>query len=251
MQTITLIGNGKMAQALAKSFGNDYQVRVVGRDINKLKIIQKDIPNIEILTYSTIGDLSGDIVLLCVKPYALQAVSESLNKANITTLVSILAGTKIEELKNNIKSEHYFRLMPNVACAYNKSMNTLTGDQKDENIINLCESFGSVLWVDSENELDIATAIAGSGPAFLALIAEAVEDAGVCLGLKRADSSTLCQGLFESFGVLIKNSKPRNLIEEITSPNGTTAQGLQALEKHNTRYSIMNAITKAYKKTQQ
>lgn len=250
MKTITLIGNGKMSIALAKSFGKKYNIKVVGRDKTKLALLKKDMPHIQTLVYDEVQSLSDDIVFFCVKPYALGSVSKYLKDKNINILISILAGTKLQDISKEIPAKNYFRLMPNVACKYQKSMNTLTGETYDKNIVKLCESFGNTLWVNSENELDIATAIAGSGPAFLALIAESIEDAGVQLGLQRADSSTLTKGLFESFGVLIKNSDARNLITEITSPNGTTAQGLGALEKHNVRYGIMEAIVQAYKKTQ-
>lgn len=242
-----------MALALAKSLSLDYELQVIGRDETKLKEFVSSLNNAKISLYDGEFSLQEGLTLVCVKPYALAKISKYLKNKEIDTVLSILAGTSISDIKKELPTvkNGYFRLMPNIACEYNKSTNILTGENRNEDIINICKSFGNTVWVDSENELDIATAIAGSGPAFLALIAEAIEDAGVNCGLKRVDSNLIAKSLFESFDALIKNKKPRNIIEEVTSPNGTTARGLKALEVNNTRYSIMSSIIEAYNRTQE
>ena len=128
-------------------------------------------------------------------------------------------------------------------------MTTLVGDinLKDE-IITLFNNIGSTLWLNSEKELDIATGIAGSGPAFLAIIAEALADGGVNCGLKRDDSQKLVKGLFNGFGDLIQNNHPAILKDNVMSPAGTTSAGIQILEKYGIRNAFIEAIDKAYQR---
>lgn len=128
-------------------------------------------------------------------------------------------------------------------------MTTLTGDTayKEEAEV-LLGSIGETLWLNSEKEIDIATALAGSGPAYLALIAEALVDGAVKQGLKREDAMATMRGLFDGFGALIKETHPSLLKDGVMSPGGTTAAGYGALEDGNVRASCMNAIEKAYKR---
>jgi len=107
---------------------------------------------------------------------------------------------------------------------------------------------GEVLWLESEKEIDIATALAGSGPAYLALIAEAFTDGAVNQGLKREDAMRVMQGLFGGFGKLIQKTHPALLKDGVMSPGGTTAAGYSALEKGKVRAGCMEAIEKAYQK---
>ncbi len=84
--------------------------------------------------------------------------------------------------------------------------------------------------MEAEKELDIATALSGSGPAYLALVAEALCDGAVREGLKREDAMTLMRGLFKGFGELIQTIHPALLKDNVMSPGGTTAAGYGALE---------------------
>lgn len=98
---LTLIGNGIMAQSLAKGLVKNYEVEVIGRDEVKLKLMQDKIPQISIKVIDDQEDITDKNIIFCVKPYALQSVAVRLQgKAN--TLYSILAGTKLETLKNKL-----------------------------------------------------------------------------------------------------------------------------------------------------
>jgi pyrroline-5-carboxylate reductase len=129
-------------------------------------------------------------------------------KGQAKELYSVLAGTTLENLRI-IRATHYVRAMPNLAAQNGLSMTTLVGDtQLKQNAIELFNSIGSTLWLESQKELDIATALAGSGPAYLALIAEALCDGAVREGLKRDDAMILARGLFKGFGELIATIQP-------------------------------------------
>jgi pyrroline-5-carboxylate reductase len=245
---LTLIGNGIMAQSLARGLVENHEVEIIGRDIAKLQIIQEKIPNITIKTLDDKEDITNKNIIICVKPYAIESVSARLI-GEAALLLSILAGTKLATLRKQVKAKYYVRTMPNIAASVQNSMTTITGDNEAKNIsIKIFESIGKALWVNTENQLDIATAIAGSGPAFLALIAEAITDGAVNAGLERHLSRQLVQGLFSGTSSLLETSHPAIIKDSVMSPGGTTAAGYAKLEENGVRTAMIQAIAAAYDK---
>jgi pyrroline-5-carboxylate reductase len=249
LERLTLIGNGAMAKAIAQGLYSRYKIEVVGRDIEKLKLFRDSISSdIDIVTLGDSFDITDKSIIVCVKPYSLQSLSYKL-EGKSKELYSILAGTTIDSISNSINSSHYIRVMPNLAAKYSKSMTTITGDDTIKSkSIDIFSSIGQTLWVSSEKELDIATAIAGSGPAFLSMVAEALADGGVNQGLKRDDAKRLVEGLFDGFSPLIQNSNPADIKDGVMSPAGTTAAGYSSLEKDGVRSAFINAIQSAYQR---
>lgn len=245
---LTLIGNGIMAQSLARGLVKNYEVEIIGRDESKLKALKEKLPEIEIKVLEDQEDITDKNVIFCVKPYALQSVAARLTgEANI--LLSILAGTTLESLKRQISAKQYVRTMPNIAASVQNSMTTITGDKEAKNVaLDIFSSIGKALWVNTENQLDIATAIAGSGPAFLALIAEAITDGAVKAGLERHLSTELVQGLFSGTSTLLRHSHPAIIKDSVMSPGGTTAAGYAKLEENGVRTAMIEAINEAYNK---
>ncbi|MDD5406824.1 MAG: pyrroline-5-carboxylate reductase [Sulfurovaceae bacterium] len=247
---LTIIGSGAMATALSVGLQEYYELEIVAKDISKAKLLaskldkQIDIHSIE--NY----DITGKTVLLCVKPYALNEVATNL-KGEATSLISILASTPIKTLADAIDAKHIIRAMPNVSAAFGVSTTTLVGskDLKNE-ALKIFGAIGDAFWLDSEKELDIATAIAGSGPAYLALIAEAMMDGGVKQGLKRDDSMKLVRSLFKGFAPLLANLHPALIKDSVMSPAGTTAAGYAALEEGGARDAFIKAIQHAFEVTQ-
>ncbi len=250
-KTITFIGNGNMALSIAKGLKDTYAIEVVGRNSEHLDTFEKEL-GIPIAKYILNDfDISGKTLLLCVKPANIVTVGQQLSgKASL--LYSVLAGTSLQTLTENIEAGSTVRAMPNLAATVGKSMTTLTGDDKNRGeAIELFGTIGSTLWVNTEKELDIATALAGSGPAYLALIAEALADGAVKQGLKREDAMTLMRGLFSGFGELIQNEHPALLKDGVMSPGGTTAAGYAALEEAGVRRGCIDAVAKAYARAQE
>ncbi|BDY13505.1 pyrroline-5-carboxylate reductase [Hydrogenimonas cancrithermarum] len=246
---LTIVGPGKMALALAKGLEKEHELTIVGRDGEKLLRFTKQLGKHAKTALLDKYEIDGQSVILCVKPYALKETAAGL-KGKAETLYSVLAGTGIAALKKAVKAENYVRAMPNLAAEFFSSMTTLTGDgAKKEEAERLFTSIGQTLWVETEKELDIATAVAGSGPAYLALVAEALADGGVKEGLKRADAMKLVEGLFAGFAPLLSHSHPALLKDGVMSPGGTTAAGYAALEKNGTRAAFIEAVEKAYRRT--
>ena len=248
--TLSLIGTGNMARALAVGLAEKYTLEIVGRTQSKAEtfIIENKLDNAKAFSMHDF-DMTNRNILLCVKPYALVPVSELLiGKAD--TIYSILAGSSINTLKASLAANSYVRAMPNVAASCNYSMTTLTGDSNlQEESIEIFSAIGPTLWLNSEKELDIATGLAGSGPAYLALIAEALSDGAVKQGLKRDDARALTNGLFFGFSKLLQEMHPALLKDSVMSPGGTTAAGYSALEAKGVRSACIDAIEEAYKKT--
>ncbi len=242
---ITFIGNGNMALAIAQGLKNDFTIEVAGRTAKNLDKFEEAL-GIKVMKHALKDfDISGKNVVFAVKPQNLAEVSSQL-KGQADALYSILAGTKLESLKDSIKAKAYVRAMPNMAASVQKSMTTLTGDTAlQDEALNIFNAIGATHWLGSEKEIDIATALAGSGPAYLALIAEALADGAVNQGLKRADAMAIMRGLFDGFGTLIQEQHPALLKDAVMSPGGTTAAGYCALEKAGVRDGCIQAIAKA------
>ncbi len=249
--TLTFIGNGNMALSMAQGLKEKYTIEVVGRDMAKLEAFEEALGTPIKKAFLHNFDISEKTLLLCVKPYNIVEVGQQLTgKAKV--LYSVLAGATLEALSDNIKTEAIVRAMPNLAATVQRSMTTLTGDvDYREDAIDLFSAIGSTRWLSSEKEIDIATGLAGSGPAYLALIAEALTDGAVKQGLKRDDAMAIMRGLFGGFGELIQAVHPALLKDGVMSPGGTTAAGYGALEDGNVRASCMDAIAKAYERAKE
>jgi len=244
-KSITFVGNGKMALALAKGLCETHTIEVIGRNMSSMENFERALNTPVKKTHYSDADITNKTVILCVKPSNLTEVSPLL-KGTAQTLYSVLAGTPLSALKS-VQARHYCRAMPNLAAEVGASMTSLVGDSEiSTNAIALFSSIGSTLWLGSEKELDIATALAGSGPAYLALIAEALCDGAVREGLKRDDAMVLMRGLFEGFGKLIQTLHPALLKDNVMSPGGTTAAGYGAMEKGKVREGCMEAIRMAH-----
>jgi pyrroline-5-carboxylate reductase len=240
-----------MAMAIADGLKNQngkYTLEFVARDISKLNSIEECFSaNIYALKDF---DITNKNILLAVKPYALSSVSEQL-KGEANTIYSVLAGSTLSDLKHYIPAKNHIRIMPNVAAKFGASTSVITGDnEKKEEALEIFNAIGDTFWVDSEKEIDIATAIAGSGPALLTLVAEAMMDGLVKEGMKRPDAIGITNSLFKGFAPLIASNHPALIKDSVMSPGGTTAAAYAALEEGAVRSSFIKSVGEAFKVTQ-
>jgi len=251
MKKITFIGNGNMALSIAKGLQNEYALEVVGRDMQKLQNFENSLNVTISKAFIDDFDITDKTLILCIKPANVDELATKL-KGKAKVLYSVLAGTTLKKLTNSIEAEAYVRAMPNLAASVGASMTTLTGETSYKaEALKLFSAIGKAHWLGSEKEIDIATALAGSGPAYLALIAEALADGAVKEGLKRDDAMEIMRGLFKGFGELIQNEHPALLKDGVMSPGGTTAAGYAALEEKGVRGACMDAIEAAYTKAKE
>ncbi len=240
---VLLIGAGSMGGAMLKGL-QSYNVDVVEKNKNQKSKLKKLYPNINIL--SEIPLLDDYIVILAIKPNSLEFLQ---TKGCAKGLISILAGVTLERLKQKINAKSYVRAMPNMAALKQKSATALCGDESlKKESIEILSSIGRCFWLQSEKELDVAMGLVGCAPAWLALVAEALSDGAVNLGLKRDVSYEMISTLFEGVGAVLQDEHPAILKDKVTSPKGTTIAGNKVLEGAKVRSAFIKAMEKAYKR---
>jgi pyrroline-5-carboxylate reductase len=238
MTTISILGNGNMAMAIAKGLEGKFHPQIFARN-----------PKTNQFPLSSFAPTADDIIIIAVKPYALKDVAPYITKGK--TIISILAGTTIETIQELTHVSPVVRAMPNMGEKYSHSFTALTGDiAQKELATTIFSAIGQTIWLSTQKELDISTAIAGSGPAFLALVSEAIMDGGVLCGLGRNDSTIITQGLFESFASLSQNLNPAEIKNSVMSPGGTTASGVASLEGNGIRGAFIEAIQASFAKAE-
>ncbi len=242
---LLLIGAGNMGGAMLGGL-QDYDITVVEKYKPRTKELKSLYPLVKFT--DTIPPLDGYTVILAIKPATLDKIE---TKGEAKALISILAGVNINRLKKSINSKLYVRAMPNIAALKKKAVISLCGDIKfKEEALKILSSIGKCFWLDSEKELDIATGIGGSAPAWIALVAEALSDGAVKLGLKRDISYQYAAYMLEGVGEMLKEEHPALLKDKVTSPGGTTAAGLAKLEEGKVRDAFIKAMQECFEKTQ-
>lgn len=241
---LLLIGAGNMGGAMLSGL-QDYDITVVEKYEKRAEELKETYPKVKIVY--TIPPLDDFMVILAIKPNSLDTLEVS---GEAKGLISILAGVTLDTLKSKIEAKQYVRAMPNMAALKQKSATSLCGDESlKDDAMTILQSIGKCFWLQSEDELDVAMGIAGCAPAWLALVAEALSDGAVNLGLKRDVSYKMVSALFEGVGVTLENEHPAILKDKVTSPKGTTIAGTKALESGKVRDAFMEAMKVSYERS--
>lgn len=264
--TITIIGAGTMAEAiiaglLRKGLTIPQNIRASDPRIDRGEELESRY-GLTVLSDNNEAIIGADVIVLSVKPQTLNKVMAELNdKVPSGSLVlSIVAGVSIEMISKSLNHAGVVRSMPNTPAQIGEGITvwcaspSVTGDQKQltKDILN---AFGQEVYVehDEENYLDMATALSGSGPAYIFLFMEAMVDAGVHLGFPRRIADQLVtqtmRGSIEYYDKM--NEHAAHLRNQVTSPGGTSAAALYYLEKAGIRTAISRAIWAAYMRSQE
>ena len=255
-QRIKIIGCGKMASAILDAW--------LKKSISPQDIYVDDPKPSEWLlekkkyglNINTKADVSFDYCFIGVKPQSLDEIKlklKGLSKKNVT-FVSMLAGIKIDRLEDIIgKDESIVRIMPNLPAEILKGVTAVKENKRVEpkqskNLALLLEAFGETVKFVEERKFDAVTALSGSGPAYIFLIAELMTEVGINLGLSYDEAFKLVKHTIDGAGSLMVNSslKPQKLRENVTSPGGTTHEALAVMmNKDNGLPKIFSAAIKA------
>lgn len=192
--------------------------------------------------------LAGDGAVLAVKPDAVPAAAGAAVAAGTGRLLSIAAGVTLATIEAVAGEVPVVRAMPNTPALVGAGAAAVApGTYAGEDDLRWAEvvlgAVGIVVRVP-EHLLDAVTGLSGSGPAYVFLVAEALTDAGVLVGLPRATATALAtQTLLGSARLLAEGDEgPEALRAAVTSPGGTTAAGLRALEAHGLRSALLEAV---------
>jgi pyrroline-5-carboxylate reductase len=199
----------------------------------------KDLPEgIALYRSAAEVDRSFGTALLAIKPQMLVALAPEIAPllAPDALLVSILAGAKSETLKHHFPTANIVRLMPNLSASIGKSplglySDDLTDEGKQQLEV-LLTPLGTPVWLSDEAQMDVVTALAGSGPAFVYRFIDALAKGGVEAGLTSEMAAQLALATVEGAASLAATSdeSPAELAARVTSPGGTTAAGLAVLD---------------------
>ena len=261
-QTIGFIGAGRMARALAGGFVRADLVgagQVIAADPDSTARTQfsRDVPgclvtedNMEVLGHS-------NVVFLSVKPQNISTATATL-RAGITDeklIVSIAAGVTLGRLTSELGTERIVRVMPNTPCLVGRSASGYClapgATEADGRLVDqLLDSVGMGLRLE-EKLLDAVTGLSGSGPAFVYLVIEALTEGGVQMGLSPDEATALAaQTVCGAAQMVQKTGKhPGILINEVTSPGGTTVAGLQVLKTNRVREAFIAAVEAATRRS--
>jgi pyrroline-5-carboxylate reductase len=256
---VVFIGAGNMAQSLisglVKSGFDRSHIQVTDRHSENLQHfanlfgIQTHLSNIE-------ASRSADILVLSVKPQDMQALMLELKgefQKNKPLLISVSAGIHTDHLEHWLETKTAIvRAMPNAAALLGMSATGLYANSRvTEEQKNLAESLlravGITVWMNHEHDLDVVTALSGSGPAYFFLMMETLQQSAEKLGLPThtARLLTLQTALGAARMTLESDTPLEELRKKITSKGGTTEQALNKLETGGFRSLIQSALQAA------
>lgn len=261
---IGFIGGGNMAEALIKGIVKSAEFGVRSKEVlvsepieDRRKYlgqaygIRTTVSNREVAS-------SCNIIILAVKPQNMDKVLDEIADliTDEKTMVSIAAGITFSYLQKKLNTKKLIRVMPNTPAVIQEGMS----------VISLCECFsgrdmstvreifmsvGKVITLP-EKYMNAVTALSGSGPAFIAFFIEAMVEGGVNMGLQRDDALTLAvQTSLGASKLLDGGMSPLKLRETVTSPGGTTAEGLRVFENRGLKGIVVDAIEAATKRAEE
>ena len=261
-EKIGFIGGGKMGEALINGIlraGLSSSDKIMVSDVDKkrLQILEKE-AGIKTTQDNKKITSDSDIIILAVKPNMMGSVLDELN-SEITSkhlIISIAAGIPLSFIESSLnKGCRAIRVMPNTPCLVGETAAGYTLGKKatrnDGKLVGqLLDAVGKSFLLE-EKYLDAVTGLSGSGPAFIYVVIEALADGGVKMGLPRDVANTLAAQT--AFGaakmVLESGTHIGQLRDSVTSPGGTTIEGLHALEKGGIRNALIDAVESATKKS--
>jgi len=283
-RSLLLLGGGKMGEALvgglvAQAWSHAKAITVVEPYESRRKDLASRYPGLrvaanvgEAIDGATDGAPDGaaldgawrpDGAVIAVKPADVRAACRDLASVRVPRVLSIAAGVTTKSIESwladdgDAPSPAVVRAMPNTPSLIGAGAAAIAGGTSAGNddlawAAAILEAVGTVVTV-SEAALDAVTGLSGSGPAYVFLVAEALIDAGVLVGLTRPVARQLAvQTLLGSARLLDETGEePSSLRASVTSPGGTTAAGLRALESAGVRSAILDAVAAATERARQ
>ena len=258
MKKIACIGTGAMGGAIMRAVCNKFDpnnITVSNRTLEKGKSFAND-------TGCRFADNNKDCIkdakyiFIAVKPAFLSDLFAEIKNdiPSDAVIISMAAGVKIEKLESFAKAR-YVRIMPNVPAQIAKGMTALSCNdnitsEEISDITEILETTGKVEQVP-EKLMDCVTGVSGSGPAFVFMFIEAMADAAVRCGMPRKQAYTYAaQTVMGSAALVLETGKhPGELKDSVTSPAGTTIEGVAALESNGMRNAVIEAVTASYSKS--
>jgi pyrroline-5-carboxylate reductase len=256
---IAFVGSGAMAEAmieglLKKNIAQAHNMVAAGPRAERGKALEDRFAIAA--TCDNVAAVTGaDLVVLSVKPQVLPLALPALRGriGSNALVISIVAGARIDTIITGLAHASVVRSMPNSPAQIGEGITvwmpaaSVTPQQREQARL-LLGALGDEVEADNEDQLDMATALSGTGPAYVFLFMEALVDAGVHLGFSRRVAEQLVVQTVKG-SVDYYHFSPSHLARlrnQVTSPGGTTAEALYYLEKAGFRTAISRAVWAAY-----
>jgi len=257
---ITFIGGGTMGEAilrclLSRGVATPGDIMVSDVSQSRRELLSREY-GVNTLADNRKAIKGADLIILAVKPQDLVQVMEEIkNPVPQQVVLSIVAGASLSILCRGLNYPYIIRAMPNMPAQIGEGMivwtaTTEVSQKQKEMAQSILGALGEEIYVDDERYLDMATALSGSGPAYVFLFIEALIDAGVHIGLPRSIAERLViQTVIGSTHTVQEMGKhPAELRDMVTSPGGTTTEALLQLERGKFRSLLLEAVAAAYSK---
>ncbi|HJX64494.1 MAG TPA: pyrroline-5-carboxylate reductase [Polyangia bacterium] len=257
-KTLTLIGAGTMGEAILRGIlragklgpsqvlASDLRADALA-DLAKRHGIRTTTDNLEAARAATVA-------LVCVKPYQVGAVlnADAMREAlSGKVVISIAAGVRLQQLAHWLPASALIRAMPNTPALIGEGMTAVsrgkgTNDAAMALALDLFASVGRSTEID-ETQMDVVTALSGSGPAFAFLVLESLADGAVKMGLRRDLAISMAAQMLQGSArmVLQTGTHPAVLKDQVTTPGGCTIAGLSKMEEGRVRYALASAVEEA------
>jgi pyrroline-5-carboxylate reductase len=262
---ITIIGPGVMAEAILKNLLNkkiieSSLITISGPRDERVQYLAKNY-KIHPQTDNSESIKNAEIIIFCIKPQRVGKVLEGLRGTlkKDSLVISIVAGARIDKISRTLQHEQVIRAMPNTPSQIGKGITVWTASKSVSQLHLdfariIFKAMGEEIFSENEDDLDRATALSGTGPAYVYLFMEAMVDAGVHLGFPRRIAERLVietlRGSVDYYDQGEEKEKHlAALRNQVTSPGGTSAEALYFLEKAGFRTAISRAIWAAYQRT--
>jgi pyrroline-5-carboxylate reductase len=258
---IAVIGPGVMAEAviaglLRKKLADPKNIIASGPRVERGEELSKKY-GIGSVTDNSSAVHEADVVLLSVKPQRLSEVMKGLKGIRSDALiVSIIAGATIKKISSGLKHKAIVRSMPNTPGQIGEGITVWAASREvteEQQVMtrSILGALGEEVFVEDESYLDMATALSGSGPAYVFLFTEALIDAGVHMGFPRRIAEQLVLQTIKGSASFYEGASrhPATLRNQVTSPGGTSAEALYYLEKAGFRTAISRAVWAAYQRS--
>ena len=231
-------GSGNMAAAIARGWVGQWgQMLFFDSDADKARKLAEGLGGEAVGSNAELAE-RADVVVLAVKPDVLQQAAGELGDAG--SVVSILGATPLEKVEAAFPKAEVGRVMPNLAVEVGGGVLCVTGEFSAE-VREKLSVLGSVIELP-DSQFDVATALMGCSPAYFALVAEALLQAGVDAGLEEKLAEKMVIEAAAGTGSLMRIRRPADLRVAVTSPGGSTEAGLEALEREGTKEAFEAAV---------
>ncbi len=262
---ILIIGTGNMGKTYAQSFISSHIVRpsdlmLLNRSVEKLNMIKKELFIEKI--YSTPGEFisDADLIIIAVKPQDFHALCPSvfpfIKPGQL--VLSIMAGVKMQSITNALHVQKVMRAMPNLPSQIGMGMTAFTAKDalsKHEllSVENLLGTTGRVIYFENELMIDAATAVSGSGPAYIFFLMNTMMKAAHEIGFSKSEAELL---VWQTFNGSINLQNKSNLtceewIARVTSKGGTTQAAFNIFNESKVESHIIDGIKAAFERAKE